>query len=74
MSKFTEYLKKPQSITMDAVVAVCVGAVAFVGFTTFLGWLPFAGVVGPAVGGVVGAMTYTRARDNLTKTPPKFPE
>lgn len=74
MSKFSEYLRKPQSITMDAIVAVCVGAVAYVAFGTFLGWLPFAGVVGPAVGGVAGAITYMRARDNLTKQPPKFPE
>jgi len=74
MSRFTEYLKKPQSITMDAIVAVCVGAVAYVAFTTFLGWLPFADVAGPAVGGVAGAITYMRARDNLTKTPPTFPE
>lgn len=74
MSKLTEYLKKPASVTMDAVVAVGIGATAYLAFTALLGWLPFASLVGPALGGVVGAMTYSRARDNLTKQPPKFPE
>jgi|AntDeeMinimDraft_5_1070356.scaffolds.fasta_scaffold56853_2 hypothetical protein len=74
MSKFSEYLKKPQSVTMDAVIAVCVGGAAYLIFSTFLGWLPLSDIIGPAVGGVVGAMTYTRARDNLLKPPPTFPE
>jgi len=74
VSKFTEYLKKPQSVAMDAFIAVCVGGAAYLLFTTFLGWLPLADIIGPAVGGVVGAMTYTRARDNLNKSPPHFPE
>lgn len=74
MSKFSEYLKKPQSVLADSVIAVCVGAAAYVGFTTFLGWLPLADVLGPALGGVVGATVYMRARDNLNKPPPSFPE
>lgn len=72
MSTFSDYLKKPQSVAMDAVVAICTGAVASFLFSMFLGFLPFAGFLTGAVGGVVGAMTYMRARDNLNKQPPKF--
>lgn len=72
MSTFSEYLRKPQSVIMDAVVSICVGAVAAFVFSIFLGFLPYAGFLTGAVGGVVGAMTYMRARDNLNKQPPKF--
>ena len=74
MSKLTAYLAKPQSVLADVVVSVAVGAAAYVAFSAFLGWLPFASALAPATAGVVGALVYKRARDNLTKQPPKFPE
>lgn len=72
MSTFIDFLKKPQSVLMDAVVAICVGAVAAFVFNLFLGFLPFAVFLTGAMGGVVGAMIYMRARDNLRKNPPQF--
>lgn len=72
MSTFSDYLKKPQSVMADAFVAVCVGAVVSFAFGLFLGFLPFSGFLTGAVGGVAGAMTYLRARDNLNKQPPTF--
>ena len=72
MSTFTEYLKKPQSVLTDAIVAICVGAVASFVFNLFLGFLPFAVYLTGTVGGIVGAVTHMRARDNLNKQPPKF--
>ena len=74
MSTFSEFLKKPQSVTADALVAVCVGAVASFAFGLFLGFLPFAPLLSGAVGGVAGAITYMRARNNLLKSPPTFLE
>lgn len=74
MSKLTDYLKKPQSVLADVVISIAVGAAAYVAFAAFLGCLPFADALAPATGGVVGALVYKRARNNLTKQPPKFPE
>lgn len=74
MSRLTDYLAKPQSVLADVVISVAVGAAAYVAFGLFLGWLPFSDALAPATAGVVGALVYKRARDNLTKQPPKFPE
>ena len=77
MSKFTKFLNKPASVTSDVVVSVCVGAAAIVVLKAFLPVIPFVGgladlIAWPA-GAVIAAMTYHRARKNLTDmTPPAF--
>lgn len=74
MSKLTDYLKKPMSETTDMVVASIVGAAAWVLFQVAPNILPFQGGLETGLAGVIGAMFYVRARNNLTKAPPKFPE
>jgi F0F1-type ATP synthase assembly protein I len=72
MSKFSDYLKRPASVTTDAVTSVAVGVVAGVILNIFVGAIPFGTVVAYSVGGLVSAMTYMRARDNLNKPKPDF--
>lgn len=70
MSKFSDYLKKPQSVTADAFVSICVGVVVGVAASILLSFLPFSEPLSYSIGAVFGAMTYTRARANLLKSPP----
>jgi F0F1-type ATP synthase assembly protein I len=72
MSKFSDYLKRPASVTTDAVTSVAVGVVAGVVLNILIGVIPFGTVVSYSVGGLVSAMTYMRARDNLNKPKPNF--
>ncbi|MEM8564581.1 MAG: hypothetical protein AAGF57_20235 [Pseudomonadota bacterium] len=74
MSKLTLYLKKPMSETTDMVVASVVGAAAWALFQIVPNLLPFQAGLETGAAGVIAAMFYIRARNNLTKAPPAFPE
>ena len=77
MSKFTQFLNKPASVTSDIVVAVACGAAAIVVLKAFLPVIPFLGgladLIAWPLGAVLAAMVYHRARQNLIDpTPPAF--
>ena len=74
MSKLTNYLKKPMSETTDMVVASIVGGAAWVVFQIVPNVLPFQAGLETGFAGVIAAVFYVRARNNLTKAPPSFPE
>lgn len=77
MSKFTKFLDRPASVATDVVVSVGVGAASVVVLKGLIPIIPFMGGLTDLIAwpgaGVIGAMTYHRARKNLTDpTPPSF--
>lgn len=74
MSKLTDYLRKPMSETTDMLVASIVGGAAWVLFQAVPNILPFQAGLETGLAGVIAAVFYVRARNNLTKSPPAFPE
>jgi hypothetical protein len=72
MSKLTEFLRKPYSVTVDAIVSAIVGGAAYLAFQIVPNILPFQGALEVGLAGVIAAMFYMRARDNLTNTNAKL--
>lgn len=74
MSRLTEYLRKPMSETTDIIVSAVVGGAAWVVFQIVPNILPFQEGLEAGLAGAIAAAFYLRARNNLTKSPPSFPE
>ena len=74
MSKLTDYLKKPMSETTDIAVSALVGAAVFIVLKAVPDILPLQDAFEVGLAGSVAAAFYIRARNNLTKAPPQFPE
>lgn len=76
MSRFTQFLDKPASVTTDVAVATGVGVASFIVLNVALPVVPLIGwaasALSPSLAGVAAGMTYVRARKNLLDPAPAF--
>lgn len=71
MSKLTQYLDRPASVTADVVISIACGVVAYIVLGLITGFFgDLGGAVQTAGAGVTGAAVYIRARNNLLDNAP----